>query len=48
MLKILNTAATGLQAQQTAMEVTSNNLANVNTVGFKSHGLNLKISCTTP
>lgn len=35
MLKILNTAATGLQAQQTAMEVTSNNLANVNTVGFK-------------
>lgn len=35
MLKTLNTAATGLQAQQTAMEVISNNLANVNTAGFK-------------
>lgn len=35
MIKALNTAATGLQAQQTNMEVVSNNLANVSTTGFK-------------
>lgn len=35
MIKALNTAATGLQAQQTNMEVVSNNLANVSTNGFK-------------
>jgi flagellar basal-body rod protein FlgG len=35
MIKALNTAATGMQAQQTNMEVISNNLANVNTAGFK-------------
>lgn len=35
MIKALNTAATGMQAQQTNMDVISNNLANVNTVGFK-------------
>lgn len=35
MIKALNTAATGLQAQQTNMEVISNNLANVSTNGFK-------------
>ena len=35
MIKALNTAATGLQAQQTNMEVISNNLANVSTTGFK-------------
>lgn len=35
MIKALNTAATGLQAQQTNMEVISNNLANVSTAGFK-------------
>lgn len=29
------TAKTGLDAQQTRMQVTSNNLANVNTTGFK-------------
>jgi len=34
-IKALNTAATGLQAQQTNMEVISNNLANVSTNGFK-------------
>jgi len=31
----LRTAATGMQAQQTRVEVISNNLANVNTTGFK-------------
>ncbi len=35
MFKSLNTAATGMAAQQTNMDVISNNIANVNTVGFK-------------
>jgi flagellar basal-body rod protein FlgG len=35
MIKALNTAATGLTAQQTNMEVISNNLANISTNGFK-------------
>ncbi|MCB0377982.1 MAG: flagellar basal-body rod protein FlgG [Bdellovibrionales bacterium] len=35
MLKALNTAATGMQAQQSNMEVISNNMANASTVGFK-------------
>lgn len=35
MIKALNTAATGMQAQQTNMDVISNNLANVNTTAFK-------------
>ena len=36
MLHSLYTAATGLEAQQTNMDVISNNLANVNTTGFKT------------
>ena len=32
----LNTAATGMMAQQTRTDVIANNLANVNTTGFKS------------
>lgn len=35
MLKSLNTAATGMAAQQTNMDVIANNMANVNTTGFK-------------
>ena len=35
MLRALWTSATGMIAQQTNLDVTSNNLANVNTVGFK-------------
>src|SRR6185436_5718227 len=35
MLKALNTAATGMQAQQTQLDVTANNMANVSTTGFK-------------
>lgn len=35
MIKALNTAATGMQAQQTNMDVVSNNLANVNTTAYK-------------
>lgn len=35
MMRALWTAATGMQAQQANMDVVSNNLANVNTTGFK-------------
>lgn len=35
MLKSLNTAATGMAAQQTNMDVIANNIANVSTAGFK-------------
>lgn len=35
MFKSLNTAATGMQAQQTNMDVVANNIANSSTVGFK-------------
>lgn len=35
MLRSLSTAATGMIAQQTNIDVISNNLANVNTTGFK-------------
>lgn len=35
MIKSLNTAATGMQAQQANMDVIANNLANTSTVGFK-------------
>jgi flagellar basal-body rod protein FlgG len=35
MIRALYTAATGMKAQETNIDVISNNLANVNTVGFK-------------
>jgi len=35
MIRALWTAATGMQAQQTSIDVIANNLANVNTTGFK-------------
>jgi flagellar basal-body rod protein FlgG len=35
MLKSLNTAATGMKAQQSNMDVIANNMANVSTTGFK-------------
>jgi flagellar basal-body rod protein FlgG len=35
MLRSLYTAATGMIAQQTGIDVTTNNIANVNTVGYK-------------
>ena len=35
MIRSLYTAATGMEAQQLNMDVTANNLANVNTTGFK-------------
>lgn len=36
MMRALYTAASGMKAQQLNLDVTSNNLANVNTAGFKS------------
>jgi len=35
MFRALSTAATGMEAQQTQIDVIANNLANVNTAGFK-------------
>jgi flagellar basal-body rod protein FlgG len=35
MIRALSTAATGMQAQQTRLDVTANNVANVSTPGFK-------------
>lgn len=35
MIRSLNTAATGMKAQQTQMDVAANNIANVSTQGFK-------------
>ena len=35
MLRSLYTASTGMLAQQTQIDTTSNNIANVNTIGFK-------------
>lgn len=35
MFKALSTASTGMEAQQTKLDVTANNIANVSTAGFK-------------
>ena len=35
MIRALSTAATGMEAQQTKLDVTANNIANVSTAGFK-------------
>ncbi len=42
MIKALYTAGTGMKAQQTAVDVAANNLANVNTPGFKRSQVNFK------
>ena len=36
MMRSLSTAATGMEVQQTRLDVTANNIANVSTNGFKS------------
>ena len=36
MLRSLNTGISGLRAHQNMLDVTGNNIANVNTTGFKS------------
>ncbi len=42
MLRSLSSAVTGLRNQQTKMDVIGNNIANVNTVGFKSERVTFK------
>ncbi len=42
MIRALWTSASGMQAQQTNLDVVSNNIANVNTVGFKQSRANFE------
>ncbi len=42
MLRAFSTAATGMAAQQTMVDVTANNLANINTTGFKRSQVNFQ------
>ncbi len=42
MIRALWTSASGMQAQQTNLDVVSNNIANVNTVGFKKSKANFE------
>lgn len=42
MLKAFSTAATGMSAQQMMVDVTANNLANINTTGFKRSQINFQ------
>ncbi|MHC4551147.1 MAG: flagellar basal-body rod protein FlgG [Planctomycetota bacterium] len=42
MLRAFSTAATGMNAQQQMVDVTANNLANVNTTGFKRSQVNFQ------
>ncbi len=43
MLRSLTTAGTGMTAQQLNLDTISNNLANVNTNGYKSQRANFRI-----
>ena len=43
MIRGLYTAATGMNAMQNQIDVTSHNIANVNTTGFNKIELNFKI-----
>ena len=42
MLRAFSTAATGMTGQQTMVDVIANNLANVNTTGFKRSQVNFQ------
>ena len=42
MMRSLWTAASGMIGQQTALDVTANNLSNVNTTGYKTQSANFK------
>jgi flagellar basal-body rod protein FlgG len=42
MLRAFSTAATGMSAQQMMVDVTANNLANINTTGFKRSQVNFQ------
>lgn len=46
MLRALKTAALGMTAQQLNVDVIANNLANVNTTGFKRAPLSFRICFT--
>jgi flagellar basal-body rod protein FlgG len=46
MIRSLYTAATGMIAQQMQIDVTSNNIANVNTIGYKKQ--RAEFACTRP
>ena len=48
MIRALWTAASGMQAQQLNIDVIANNLANVNTAGFKRSRADSRICCTRP
>ena len=45
MLRALYSSATGMKAQELLIDVTANNLANVNTTGFKRSQLDLRTCC---
>ena len=42
MLRAFSTAATGMTAQQTMVDIIANNLANINTSGFKRSQINFQ------
>jgi flagellar basal-body rod protein FlgG len=42
MLRAFSTAATGMEAQQKMVDMTANNLANINTTGFKRSQINFQ------
>ena len=42
MVRSLYSAASGMMAQQTNVDVIANNLANVNTIGYKSQSAEFK------
>ena len=42
MMRSLWTAASGMMGQQTALDVTANNLSNINTTGYKTQSANFK------
>jgi len=46
MIRSLYTAATGMVAEQLNQDVIANNLANLNTVGFKKSRANFQDLCT--
>src|SRR5690242_20105548 len=39
MIEAISTSNTGLNAAQALLDITSNNLANINTTGFKANGI---------
>jgi len=45
-VQALYTAATGMQAMETKLDVVANNLANINTTAFKKGGRTLR-TCST-